>query len=282
MVGAFVREAGDPETALATWLEEGAPTGVANDILGVGAFPLAVATGDGHEELWRHWARIEPTANYASVAEHEGLVKQEVGRLIAKGFVTVYPSWQAVTDCFGHVVVSKMAALAKQRPDGSTKLRLIIDMLRSHVNAHVRLHERIVLPRITDLLGDALAIQGLTNSDDEQDMMVLDWEDAFHSMGVLPSERPHQIVKGFGGSTSGTRPFSLGGWVAGGVGGELRPSLVVRARLCSPPTKPASRYMWTTPGPRGGAPERRGRGTGAYSYFGGWRWGHRCLGRRFR
>jgi hypothetical protein len=37
--------------------------------------------------------------------------------------VTVYSDWAAVQAALGNVVVSKMAALAKQRADGTTKLR---------------------------------------------------------------------------------------------------------------------------------------------------------------
>ena len=37
-----------------------------------------------------------------------------------------------------------MAAIAKMRGDGITKLQLIIDMQWSGVNAHVRVHGRIV------------------------------------------------------------------------------------------------------------------------------------------
>jgi hypothetical protein len=71
------------------------------------------------EELWKHWALSEPTANYASVEEHRGLVAEEIRRLAAKGFVTIYPSWEAVLQKFGHVVVSKMAAITKTREDGT-------------------------------------------------------------------------------------------------------------------------------------------------------------------
>ena len=112
--------------------------------------------------MHRHRAIFEPTSNYASVAENEGPVRAEVKRLIEKGFVTTYPSWAAVLEKFGHAVVSKMAAITKVREDGSIKLRLIIDMLRSRVNEHVRLHERIVLPRVQDLLNDGLALSGLS------------------------------------------------------------------------------------------------------------------------
>ena len=50
--------------------------------------------------------------------------------------------------------MSKMAAVVKPREDGTTKLRSIIDMLRSHVNENVRFHERIVLLKIVDMVRD--------------------------------------------------------------------------------------------------------------------------------
>ena len=46
--------------------------------------------------------------------------------------------------------------MAKQKPDGSTKIRLIHDLRRSGINARITLHERIVLPRLTDVARDAL------------------------------------------------------------------------------------------------------------------------------
>ena len=220
LVRAFVELADDPDVMLAQWLEVGAPTGVAADIEASGVFPTTEAKGSTHDELWRHWAHLEPRANYASVDDHKQLVREEIDRLRRAGFVTVYPSWAAVREKFGNVVVSKMAALVKEREDGTKKLRLIIDMRRSHVNAHARVHERIVLPRITDMINDALALQSLTESDEELDMTVLDWADAFHSMGVAPAEFPHQIVKGFEGTYIGYETVLFGGAGSPGVWGR--------------------------------------------------------------
>ena len=220
LVEAFVNLAGDPETELAGWLEDGAPTGVAHDVRGVGIFPLTKAKGEAHAELWRHWARTEPTANYASVEEHRELVMAEVDRLRTSGFVTIYSSWAAVLAKFGNVVVSKMAAISKARDDGSTKLRLIIDMRRSNVNDHARLHERIVLPRVVDLLQDALAMLEHGTVDEDLDMMVIDWADAFHSIGVLDDEKAHQIVKGFRGTYIGYETVLFGGAGSPGVWGR--------------------------------------------------------------
>ena len=59
------------------------------------------------------------------------------------GFVSVYPDWVAVRARVGSAVVSKMAALAKTRAKSKTKLRLIIDMLRSNVNAHATGRSRV-------------------------------------------------------------------------------------------------------------------------------------------
>ena len=217
---AFVREAGDPDVELGEWLQHGAPTGVANDVKGVGIFPQTLPKGEQHEDIWQFWVRIEPTAKYASVHENEDLVKQEIKRLSEKGFVTIYKNWGEVLKKFGNVVVSKMAAVVKPKEDGTTKLRIIIDMLRSRVNEHVRLHERIVLPRLQDLVADALAITDCTGTEDLVDMMVVDWADAFHSMGVLDDEKAHQIVKGFGDEFIGYETVLFGGGGSPGVWGR--------------------------------------------------------------
>ena len=51
-------------------------------------------------------------------------------------------------------------------------------------------------------------------------MIVLDWADAFHSMGVHPEEFPHQIVKGFGGTYVGYETVLFGGAGSPGVWGR--------------------------------------------------------------
>ena len=51
---------------------------------------------------------------------------------------------------------SKLAAIIEVRDAGTERVRIIIDMLRSGVNAFVKLEERIVLPRLRDVLGNLL------------------------------------------------------------------------------------------------------------------------------
>ena len=50
------------------------------------------------------------------------------------------------------MLVSRLAAILKWKRDGSLKVRIIIDMLRSKLNEFVRLGERIVLPRLRDVV----------------------------------------------------------------------------------------------------------------------------------
>ena len=88
--------------------------------------PLVECLVRGH-----FWAQAEPLGNYASVEEHEKLVRAEVARLRESGFVTVYQTWADVIKRFGQVLVSKMAAVVKLRDDGTTKLRLIVHMSTS-------------------------------------------------------------------------------------------------------------------------------------------------------
>ena len=63
LVQAFVRTAGDPDTALGEWLEHGAFTGVAKDIECLGIFPRTAPKGEQHHDIWKYWALVEPAAN---------------------------------------------------------------------------------------------------------------------------------------------------------------------------------------------------------------------------
>jgi len=145
------------------------------------------------------FASMEPGANYASVDLHGERVAQEVDRLIRAGYVEEHASWEALLEAYPNVVVSKIAAIVKTKDDGTAKTRIIIDMLRSMVNSFVKLHERIVLPRLIDVVSDLIDLAHAAKLSPEErqevDQMVLDFADAFHSIGVHPEELPFQVFK---------------------------------------------------------------------------------------
>ena len=200
IVEAYIQQAEDPEKHLPTWLREGVPTGVQHEIPPSGIFPQMDTQAEATSELWRHFATGAARANYKSAEENRQAFSKEVERLITAGFVTKYATYEDLKRQFNDVIISKVAALIKDRDDGTQKVRIIIDMLRSRVNAFVRLSERIVLPRLMDIVTDLLALTDeaywAAGQDGETiDIMVADFQDAFHTLGVLKEERPYQVFK---------------------------------------------------------------------------------------
>ena len=65
----------------------------------------------------------------------------------------------------GKVRLSKIGLIIKPRKGGGVKLRLITDLLRSRGNEFLIAPERIVLPRLSDALWDAIRLQRLRKVD---------------------------------------------------------------------------------------------------------------------
>ena len=200
LVEAFCKESDDPEKCLPGWLREGVPTGVKHEITPSGVFPPTESQAEATSELWKHYALGAARGNYKSAEENKAAFAKEVDRLIAARYVTKFETYDELKRHFNEVIISKVAAIIKQREDGSQKVRIIIDMLRSRVNAFVRLSERIVLPRLMDVVSDILALMDAATwtmkpSGEELHIMVADFQDAFHTLGVLKDERPFQVFK---------------------------------------------------------------------------------------
>jgi hypothetical protein len=111
----------------------------------------------------------------------------------------------------GKVLVSKLAASIKPRPDGTEKVRIIIDMLRSGINAFVRLSERIVLPRLRDVVANAMWMMGQCLEGEEIEQVVIDFSDAFKTLPVREEERPLQIARADGNTFVGYDTIVFGG-----------------------------------------------------------------------
>ena len=191
LVGAFVARAADPEADLAVWLRSGCPAGVAKDITSCGIFPPAAAS-DGipprAEEEEMLTSHVEPDGNYASVVMEAELSGAEVDRLITKGYAVRYDTWEDVIEAFGGALVSKLACIVKARDDGTLKVRNVLDLRRSGYNRLVAVPERVVLPRLHDLVEDSRVLMRHAKQGEECFGMVADFEDAFYTLCVDPSE----------------------------------------------------------------------------------------------
>ena len=191
IVSACISQAKNPEVHLPTWMEEGCPTGVARPIPACGVFPSVPETAQAQRDLRESLTRSAHNTNYESTKEHAGKFMEEIERLTELGALNRYDDWAHLRQELGDVIVSKVALLLKQRADGTWKLRVIIDMLRSWVNSPVRLQERLILPRLMDVVSDLLGLARHAVAPQAMlDQMTLDWADAFHSFKVHPDELP--------------------------------------------------------------------------------------------
>ena len=102
------------------------------------------------------WAKVEPGANYKSFDEAGADAEEELRRLRDAKFTSTIGNWKQVVKRFGHCIVSRLACIVKFRRDGSKKIRMVIDFRRSGVNQFVKANERIVLPRVIDVLSDCM------------------------------------------------------------------------------------------------------------------------------
>ena len=147
---AWLRAAADPEKHLVEWIRRGVPLGMSKEIPCCGIFPMADDPEMEMEEM-PELADQLGVANYKSFTDEPVHARAELSRLVEEGFAVVLPTGKAKT-MHSRGIVSKLALLVKNKEDVSVKRRIIIDLLRSGGNARCKVPERIVLPRVVDVI----------------------------------------------------------------------------------------------------------------------------------
>ena len=143
----------DTETEVVRWIvEEKTPLGINQPIKPCGAFPIAEPKLANEEA--DHWAS---TWNYATFSEHKEGAERLLRREQEAGWLEWFPSDAAAEAKHGKVSYSRIGVIEKWK-DQKQKLRLIHDLRRSGVNQQVTMHERIILPRISDYIEDVLTV----------------------------------------------------------------------------------------------------------------------------
>ena len=114
--------------------------------------------------------------------------------MVDQGWADRASSWPQLLDLAGtpQVTLNKLALISKQKPDGSWKHRLIWDLLRSEVNSFIDQGERIVLPRVLDLVD---SVRRVSHSSLPVVLLGTDFSDAFHQIPIKDSERRFTAVK---------------------------------------------------------------------------------------
>ena len=200
---AWGEEAADPDGVLPDFIRRGAPLGMEVPIPPSGVFPPSMEQGSVLTDPAGEFEELRLLRNYESVRTQPEEAKIEIDRYVDKNFA-MRTTWQWVKDILGETgTVSKMALILKQNDDGSVKRRIILDMRRSFGNQRARTDERIVLPRVVDVLkmlqdmwsdrSDEKA-RRLSKEDDDFEIYLIDLEDAFCHFPIRKEELRHCVT----------------------------------------------------------------------------------------
>ena len=196
---AWCKFAGDPEHCLGEWAANGVPLGMAEQIpLSKGVFPPTRDKDASDDQTPEIEAQVN-VENYRSFYDQPEDAELEVERLVAAGFALIVSKEEACRR-FGVGTVSRLALIVKDKPDGSRKRRVIVDMRRSGGNDRATCPERIILPRIVDVTymaknmysrAERMIVQGKrkrSNSEVKAELVSFDLQDAFCHFGLCQSE----------------------------------------------------------------------------------------------
>ena len=188
---AFVAAAQDPELDLANWIQEGTPIGIARRINARGVFPTVDTKVPTQRETDAIWSQSAVGGNYQSFKDAGPPAEAELQRTIDAGHAEFVGTFAEAKKRYGNIAVSKLACIVKDKPDGSKKVRIVVDLRRSLVKSLVVAPERVVLPRLRDVLDDAFALIRECKHHEQVEAMVSDFQDAFHSLPVHFDEEQH-------------------------------------------------------------------------------------------
>jgi hypothetical protein len=195
----WFKTTGDPDFHVAEWAEAGVPLGMNVPIPpSGGVFPT---TGELTPELMEEAPEIEMQAhvtNYRSFIDAPEDAEIEVQRYVEKGFA-ILMDWDEVQTHFDKGTVSKLALILKEKPDGSIKRRVVVDLLRSGGNSRTVTPERIVLPRIVDITKMARDMAAKNEGDNQNrsaEFVMYDLQDAFCHFPVCREELANCLAPG--------------------------------------------------------------------------------------
>ena len=80
------------------------------------------------------------------------------------------------------IVVNKLGCVLKTKASGEVKVRLVTDLRRSGGNGRLKIRERVVLPRVLDLVFSILRLLEVWEDVSFLDLVAIDFTDAFHTL----------------------------------------------------------------------------------------------------
>lgn len=182
--------AGDPDREAATWPKVGTPLGICERIPSGGVFPQV-----DHKQFLTEQNRLEAIAglvgsegNYISYDEN----KADADELFIKEMENGYVDWStdqgSLEKKYGPLVQSSIGVIVKYKKDVK-KVRLVHDLRRSGINNTIQFGERLVLPRLRDVVEDAMILFEALEPGEKVMLLSLDFRDAFKQLPVRDNEK---------------------------------------------------------------------------------------------
>lgn len=177
--------ADDPDgKTLAKWVQEGAPLGFDDPICCNGVFPrvtgLNPVDGPTEAELIRP---LDGWTNWPSAEEESADLHKLVRDAESKGFCRVISDEKTAKQILGEdPILNKLGVVVKFSGSGDEvkkKSRIIWDMRESKVNDRCDPAERIILPRLLDVVSETLTLQA---NNLKPVFAAIDIQDAFHNI----------------------------------------------------------------------------------------------------
>jgi len=191
----------DAEQDVPVWMEEGYPLGIEVP-LGVNAiFPTTTDDTKAVEasrtfQTLTSMEDVLQAENYKSFQDAGEPAEEELERIAQLGYATWEPDWTAVTASVGAgAALTKLGCIQKEKPDGSIKTRLIVDMRRSGINGKMTIRQRVVLPRVTEVVTSWQQLAAMYRGQ-PLTMAVIDFKDAFYTCRLNASEKKYAVVQG--------------------------------------------------------------------------------------
>ena len=194
---AWQKESCDPDNCIADFIKFGVPLGMERPIPPSNIFPKLLEPEEKNQDPLETFELLKEVKNYKSVRDQPEEASVEIQRYLDKRFC-VRVSWEWVEANLQSGTASKMALILKEKPDGSTKRRIILDLRRSAGNSRSEVGERIVLPRIVDVVSMLRALwrtktRKPLNIEDDFEFACIDLSDAFCHFSVHRDELRHCV-----------------------------------------------------------------------------------------
>ena len=160
IIEAWSNVADDPDSStLAAWLDHGAPLGITQQIPSHGVFPPA-AEMEKIEADHIQRRSLEGWENYGSAQEEAEDLKALIQDYVDRGFCRVVKPDQAEKELGPDYVLNELGVVVKTKQDAQgrwvKKFRIIWDLKESQVNKACCQGERVLLPRLLDVVASVL------------------------------------------------------------------------------------------------------------------------------